>query len=128
MSPSSFGFFEILGLPLGTYYLYETAAPEGYSQLAAPQEILIENDGYGWGYTISPRANVPNNGFIANEWLQYIWAVAIQNNRSSMFPETGGIGTGIYLLIGTVIMISSGTAMIIYRKHKNRNYKERTAK
>ena len=47
-----------------------------------------------------------------DEWK----VIAVQNNRTSMFPETGGIGTGIFLLLGSIVMAVSGTALIVIKK------------
>ena len=118
--PNDKGILTIWGLPLGVYYLYETVAPDNYNQLSAPQQISIEEDEFhnGFGYIydlkITPSVTIQKNNIFGfpMDWN----IIAVQNNRSSMFPETGGIGTGIFLLIGSIIMIISGIALIIIRK------------
>jgi len=106
------GHVTIYGLNAGTYYLYEVQAPEGYSRLKEPVKIEISIDGevyYAKEITVTPNTNVEINGTGMN-------VIAIRNVRSSMFPETGGIGYDIFALIGGVLMLCSGTAYFIKRR------------
>ena len=117
MIPNENGVVMVFGLAFEhTYYLYETNAPSGYSQLQSPIQIdtTLFDMGNGFTNVITNPAVFINDGNIIGNFI------AIQNNRSSMFPETGGIGTGIFLLIGSVIMVISGIALIIKRKCQNK--------
>jgi LPXTG-motif cell wall-anchored protein len=120
MSPDENGLLTIRGLGGGSFYLYETSPPQGFSRLSAPQSVTISyNAGF---FDISPRTLLPVELFMEPQAEHHvnIRAVAIQNNRSSMFPETGGIGTGIFLIIGSVIMTASGIALIIRKRISGR--------
>ena len=115
--PDEKGVISIIGLAFeDTYYLYETNTPAGYSQLQAPIQIDTTLVDTGTGF-INVKTNPSvfiNDGNIAGNFI------AVQNNRSSMFPETGGIGTGIFLLIGSIIMTVTGIALIIKKKRNKK--------
>ena len=85
----------IYGLAYGTYYLVETAAPSGYNLLPAPAELII------------------------NETSHTDVAVrTIENYGGFELPETGGIGTTVYTLMGSMTMAASG--MYIFLKKRER--------
>ena len=121
LQPDEFGKVYVFGLGYGTFHLYETKAPEGYSQLTAPVEVNIsftDNTSF-FRTTVSPNTLVRNLSTavrLVSAPFEVWEVIAIQNNRASLFPETGGIGTGIFLLIGSIIMVISGMALIIKKK------------
>ncbi len=84
------GTAKIFGLAEGTYYLEETQAPDGYNPLTARQAVVIS-------------AASSTNGYLTNE-------VAVVNLTGTVLPETGGIGTTIFYVIGGLLM---GGALIL---------------
>lgn len=85
-----------------TYWLVETEAPEGYNLLLGPVEVTVDKDSYN---TYNPTT--------------------IENKRGIVLPATGGIGTIIFIVIGSVAMI---TAIIVlvkkYEKQDEENIKK----
>ena len=89
------GKFNIEGLDEGTYYLRETKAPEGYNLLADDITVTIastynENDRTA-DYTVTAAGA---NGT----------TITVENNSGSLLPETGGIGTTIFTVVGILLM------------------------
>lgn len=105
----------IKGLDSGTYYLDETAAPEGYNKLSAPIEIVITAtyiaDRQGWEDPLTAAdALTKLQGSFAGEELRELDATeglidgTVVNKTGSLLPETGGIGTTIFYIAGTLLM------------------------
>jgi len=84
-----------IGLENGTYYLEEIAAPAGYNLLDAPVEVVI---------------NVTSN-----ETTQVDAIADFLNNTGSELPETGGIGTTIFYVIGG-LMMAAAVVLLATRK------------
>lgn len=82
------GKFEIEGLEKGTYYLKETTTPAGYNTCDVVTVVIGENGA------------LTQNGNATNE-------VAIQNNSGATLPETGGMGTTLFYIIGGVLMVAA---------------------
>lgn len=98
------------GLAAGDYYLVETAAPEGYNKLAKPIKIMItDTTTNGTNPTWQIKVNEAQN--VLNGSSAKLPEVAVENNKGALLPETGGMGTIIFTLVGAAA-IGYG----IYRK------------
>lgn len=77
----------INGLKVGTYYLHEIEAPEGYNKLTAPVGVTItETKGEGNKVTgVTYKVGTTSQG--SNSTIK------VENKTGSMLPSTGGMGT-----------------------------------
>lgn len=89
----------ISGLAAGTYQLIEYEAPEGYNKLDAPVSVELKEQKTG--------DKVTGVGSSVKE---------IANSTGSMLPETGGIGTTIFYLIGAILVIGAGVVFVTRRR------------
>lgn len=96
------GKVRVVGFDNGTYYLEETVAPDGYNKLTARQKFIIAD------------ANLDSifNGNIYSTGS----GVQVVNKTGSMLPETGGLGTVIFLTIGGVVMLSAGILLFAKKR------------
>lgn len=95
------GRVDIQGLEAGKYYLKETEAPKGYNKIQKSIMIEILEDG-----TIKVDGN-PITG-----------DVRVQNNTGSLLPSTGGMGTTLIYVVGSILVLASG--IVLFSKRKER--------
>lgn len=92
----------VVGFDNGTYYLEETVAPAGYNKLTARQKFII-SDG---------NLEAEFNGEIYSTGS----GVHVVNKTGSMLPETGGLGTTIFVAVGAVVMLACGVLLFTKKR------------
>lgn len=95
------GMIHIEGIKAGTYYLKEIEAPKGYNLLKTIQKIEILEDG---SIKLNDTENKGN--------------VRVQNNKGSLLPSTGGMGTTLIYLIGGALVLGSGFVLANKKRTK----------
>lgn len=93
------GHFTIDGLEAGIYYLKETAAPKGYNKIQKSIKIEILSDG---------SIKVNDEAIIGD--------VKVLNNTGSLLPSTGGMGTTLIYVVGSILVLASGIVLFSKRK------------
>ena len=101
------GTFTISGLDAGTYYLEEIKAPAGYNMLKEPIEIVItasidQTTGAG---TATVTYNKTSTG-----------DVKVENQTGTELPSTGGIGTTIFYIVGSLLAV--GAVILLVTKKR----------
>ena len=123
------GTFKIAGLDDGTYHLLEIKAPNGYNLLEDPVELVITAttaNGQNWngiaadaltGLTITV-----DNGAVQNGDLDTgIVNVTVENNQGATLPETGGMGTTLFYIIGGLLVVGAGVLLVVRIRMKAHN-------
>ena len=96
-----------------SYYLYETKAPDGYNALQDPVTFKISasyNDDGSTNAAGSPTVTVGEGQ--ASTTL----STDIKNNSGTELPETGGIGTTIFYVVGGILVIGAAVLLITRRR------------
>ena len=113
------GKFQIVGLDAGTYYLKETKAPVGYNLITDPIKIVItatldksEDNPALTGLTIKVDNGEAKNGDLKSG----VVATNVENNKGATLPETGGIGTTIFYVLGGALAV--GAAILLITKKR----------
>ena len=96
------GHFTIEGLQAGTYYLKETEAPQGYNKISEPIKIVVGTNDDG-----KQKITVKN---------ETVTEVGVQNNSGSLLPSTGGMGTTLIYVVGSILVLASGIVLFSKRK------------
>lgn len=99
------------GLQAGTYKLEETAAPAGYNQLIKDITIVLKEDGSA---TIDDAASTP-------EAVRSLTA-GVANSTGTMLPETGGIGTVIFVALGALAVICAGVFLVTNKRMSKESF------
>lgn len=118
------GLFKVIGLDDGTYYLKETKAPTGYNLLSSKITVVITattNNGQTWtdGQANSALTNlaVTADGTAGTgDTSTGIAGITVANNKGSTLPETGGMGTTIFYVLGTILVLGAAIMLITKRR------------
>ena len=86
---------EFVGLGAGTYTLEESTVPAGYNK-ADDQTITVSEDGF-------TEANLEQKAEVIN-------------NAGAELPSTGGIGTTMFYIVGSVLVIGAAVVLISKRR------------
>ena len=97
------GKLDIDGLDLGTYYLRETKAPDGYNLLADPIVITIVDK--AGDNAAAPKVDIP---------VQHV-----ENSSGTELPSTGGMGTTIFYTLGGLLAV--GAVVLLVTKKRVRD-------
>ena len=96
------GKVRVVGFDNGTYYLEETAAPDGYNKLTARQKFIISD------------ANL--DSVFNGETFSTGSGVHVVNKTGSMLPETGGLGTLLFTLLGGGTVLGTGVVLVTKKR------------
>ena len=99
------GRLTLSGLDVGTYYLTETKAPEGYVKPRNPVQITIADD------AVDGQVNNGAGGYVE---------LAVENSKGFTLPSTGGMGTVLFTAIGVVLMGGGLALLVLYLRRRNR--------
>ncbi len=120
------GDFEVIGLDADTYYLKETQAPDGYNMLQNEIVLTITSDKndaviyqQSWD-TFAPtdaltdiELTVDGSTTSATDGTV---SLTIENSQGVTLPETGGIGTTIFYIVGGTLVLGAGIVLITKKR------------
>ena len=105
MKSQANGKFNIIGLDAGTYTLEETTVPAGYNKA---QNITVtigathkENDDQNTATATLTNTNTNNT---------------IVNNKGNQLPETGGVGTTLFYVFGSMLVIAAAVYFVTKKR------------
>lgn len=99
------GMFEITGLEKGTYNLVEITPPQGYAKMTNDQEFIV-----GPGTYDSHKDGVTYDSDQTVKGDKGAEAQRVDNKKVSI-PQTGGMGTVLFTIVGISLMAGAVVAM-----------------
>ena len=94
------GKLTVSGLEKGTYYLKETLAPAGYNLLTEMVKVTIGENG----------------AITMGEENTSTTVVSVVNNIGTVLPETGGMGTTLFYILGSVLVLGAGVLLVVKKR------------
>ena len=99
------GKFTIQGLDADTYYLTETKAPAGYNKLPGAVTITIGANG-----VVNATDDAP----------QGVSEVKVLNQTGTELPSTGGMGTTLFYVLGSVLVVGAVVLLVTRKRMSNK--------
>lgn len=102
------------GLKEGTYYLEEITAPDGYNKLKDPVAVEIKatyNDN-GTLNTTAADCKLKHDA----DGKHYYQVESIANKAGAVLPSTGGIGTTIFYVLGSILALGAAVLLIAKKR------------
>lgn len=96
----------IKGLDADTYGLEETVVPDGYNKVDPDPEVIIAQD---TGDVTGSITETVGESIFVN-------VVKVENKSGSKLPETGGIGTTIFYVVGGLMMTVAVVLLVTKKK------------
>ena len=93
------GVVEFKGLADGEYFLVETEAPLGFNKLPEPEKVSIDGN---------TNANKVPVAAITNK--------TVKNYSGAQLPSTGGFGTKLFVIIGSLLAMISGVVLVTNKR------------
>lgn len=91
-----------------TYWLQEIVAPAGYNKLAERVEVKIETSNLTTTMT-------------GDTWTEGNGGVQITNQSGTELPSTGGIGTTIFYILGSVLVLAAVVLLVTKKRMSGEN-------
>ena len=101
------GVINVAGLDEGTYYLLEIEAPAGYNKLDVAKTITITSTSGTAGATLDNELTSGDSG---------VTTINVENNSGAVLPSTGGIGTTIFYVVGSIMVVAAGVLLITKKR------------
>lgn len=106
VSPET-GKFDIVGLDADTYKLEETKAPAGYNKLAGEINVVITRE-----YSNSDNTGTATVTYGENSTGE----VKVLNQTGTELPSTGGMGTTIFYILGSALVLAAGVLLVTKKR------------
>lgn len=125
-SAETTGLFSVTGLDDGTYKLREIVAPAGYNLLSTDIAVVITattTNGQTWtnGQASSALTNLAVTADTVagtGNTSTGIAGITVANNKGSTLPETGGMGTTLFYVIGGILAVAA-IVLLVTKKRMN---------
>ena len=114
------GIIDVKGLKPGTYTIKETHAPDGYNKIDTEYTIVIDwdptEDGTAATFKLGTGTTEGVTLISDSGSANAIYKLQVENNKGTELPTTGGIGTTLFYLIGSVLVVGAGVILVARRR------------
>lgn len=106
------GVLRFEGLSAGTYTIKEIKAPEGYNLLKDPIDVTITWKAPTESATTCTWTAAGGGATVENGIVK----IKVENKTGSILPTTGGIGTTIFYVLGSILLVGAAIMLIVRRR------------
>ena len=132
MTSNTTNIISIRGLDDDIYYLYEIEAPTGYNRITDPIKLDVESTlNHDTSYIstnaialltelklfVNDSENPETCNFKGTGNINF----TIENNKGATLPETGGMGTTLFYIIGGLLVVGAGILLVVRIRMKAHN-------
>lgn len=120
------GVLVIKGVKAGTYAVSETKAPDGYNKLKDTVSVTAsvnETSEYTTTTTVYYNAagevvdtEVDGGKTVTTTYPVNVASIDIENNAGTALPSTGGIGTTVFYVLGSILVFGAAIVLIVRRR------------
>ena len=107
------------GLAAGEYTITELKTLDGYNLLTLPIKLTIAFDGTEiinkFTYTSTGAVKVTESKATENGIVK----LKVENSKGTVLPSTGGIGTTIFYVVGSILVLAAAGLLIAGRKKES---------
>jgi len=111
------GTLTFAGLGAGTYTIKETTVPAGYNKADDITFTISTEDVDTTNKTLKFKSS---NANVVLDATNGVFNVEIVNNSGSELPETGGIGTTIFYVVGAILVVGAVVILVTRRRMRAR--------
>ena len=121
VTTGSDGIVELKGLKEGTYTFTEIQAPDGYNLLDAPIVVVISSNiesvdkdtQFAWS---AKKDNTALQLTKVGDSSVYEFEFTVENAAGNTLPSTGGIGTTIFYVAGSILVLAAVVLLVTKRR------------
>ena len=114
------------GLAGGNYTVSETKAPDGYNKLTASIAMPLEHGGnlVAGVQVTNVKKSLAVGGVQLDTPVEFqnVHVKEIENNKGTVLPETGGIGTTLFITLGALAVIGTGLFLVTNKRISKENF------
>ena len=116
------GLFKVTGLDEGTYKLREIVAPAGYNMLENDITVVITAtisttwDGQNANTALTKLEVTADTKAGTGNVNTGIAGITVENNKGATLPETGGMGTTLFYVLGGVLVVGAVVLLITKKR------------
>ena len=120
LTSGSDGTFTVKGLDALTYHLEEFEAPVGYDKPKEAVQFTIEAPVNTEGKPTSLTMSVGGVRKTSDEtnFANALVTGEVNNTKGNVLPETGGMGTTIFYIVGGVLVLGAGAAFVMKKRNE----------
>ena len=105
--------FELSDLPAGRYRLEETHAPDGYLILTKYIYFMIDTNRK---VILTDGSNGNHNSQASISQSAGVYIITVKNEPGAALPNTGGPGTRIFTILGSILIL--GVGVLLWRRRR----------
>ena len=114
--------FTFAGLDDGDYRLSETKTPVGYNTIE-PIEFTVTAQ-HDMTLTSLSGNTVTGEIVMTANLTEGSLSATVVNNKGAQLPETGGMGTTLFYVLGGVLVVGAGVLLVVKRRVGTENKEE----